>query len=571
MKPEQWAELIDSFAKGRISRRQFVTKAAALGAAVPAATVFATGSVGAAPATGARASLMAYQTDAKTLVVADNMSGGLWLSLDPGRFYEVNPSTAMNVIYEPLYHIPDASKPDDFVPLLADGMPEISEDRLTATIKLRQGVKFHTSGNEMTADDWIFSWNRLKNLKANPSYLTTYWTKVEAVDPLTLKITLPSPNPALVAILTSAPLSVTDSKVVKEHGGVDVEGADTTDKATDWINANSVGTGPYQVTQWDVNTEVNAEKFADYWGDPVKLDRIIWRNIASTTGQLQAVQTGEADIAYSLDPDSVEEVKNDPALQLLTGPTISLEYVAMNVQDSPGGPLAKKQLRQAISYAIDYDGIIKELLGGAAIRPATVVPLPLPGSEAVENLAYKTDLAKAQELFDASGVGNIELSFSYRSGGQGQGGASEDTLATKIKSDLEKVKGLKVKLVPMDPTDWITDYRATKLQFTLAPWGPDYPDVLSYAEPFGGKDGSVAVRVGYDNPEIDSLLETIKSEVDAAKRTEGYTEIQKILIEDSPYAVIYQPTDQRAARKEVQGVTTHFLYGLQLRFASKSA
>jgi peptide/nickel transport system substrate-binding protein len=152
-----------------------------------------------------------------TLVIADNMSGGLWLSLDPGRFYEVNPTAAMNVIYETLYHIPDAGKPDQFEPLLADGMPELSADGLEATIKLRPGVKFHTTGNEMTAADWVFSWNRLKNIKAAPSYLTTYWTQVEAVDATTLKITLPSPNPALIAILSSTPLSVTDSATVRSR------------------------------------------------------------------------------------------------------------------------------------------------------------------------------------------------------------------------------------------------------------------------------------------------------------------------------------------------------------------
>ena len=94
------------------------------------------------------------------------------------------------------------------------------------TIPLRSGVKFH-SGNEMTADDVVFSWNRTKNIKYQPSFLATdYWSSVEAVDPLTIKINLVSPNAALVAILTSLPLAITDSKLLKENGGTDAEDAD---------------------------------------------------------------------------------------------------------------------------------------------------------------------------------------------------------------------------------------------------------------------------------------------------------------------------------------------------------
>ncbi len=126
-------------------------------------------------------------------------------------------------------------------------------------------------------------------------------------------------------------------------------------------------------------------------------------------------------MAFSLDPDAVEQVTSDPNLQLLSTPSISLEYLAMHTQEDPGGPLANPDVRRAISHAIDYDGIINDLLKGAAVRPPTVVPLPLPGSEEVQDLALATDLARAQELFDAAGVGEIELSLSFRAEGAGAG------------------------------------------------------------------------------------------------------------------------------------------------------
>ena len=120
-----------------------------------------------------------------TLVIADDLRPGAnWITFDPAWIYEINAAAGMCLNYEPLYDLPDSTKPDQFTPLIAADFPQISEDGMVATIPLRSGVKFH-SGNEMTADDFVFSWNRLKNVKFQPSFLATdYWDSVEAVDPL---------------------------------------------------------------------------------------------------------------------------------------------------------------------------------------------------------------------------------------------------------------------------------------------------------------------------------------------------------------------------------------------------
>lgn len=573
MTEQQVSQLVREVTGGGLSRRQLLQRAVALGLSAPAIAAALSETAGAAPGRSTSSATRAFQADATTLILADNMSsGGLWLSLDPAYFYEPNPSSAMNVVYETLYHIPDTTRPDYFEPLLADGEPVLSEDRTEVTIKIRSGVTFHGSGNEMTADDWVYSLNRVKLAQGSPSYLAGYWDRVEAVDPSTLKFTLPAPNPALVAILTSSALSVTDSAVVKEQGGIDEATAGTPEPeaAHAFLTDYSVGTGPFVLASWDVDTEVVLERNPDYWGEAPKLERIIFRNVADGNAQLQSVQSGEADVAFSLDPDAVNQVTSDPNLQLLTTPSISLEYLAMHNQEDPGGPLANADVRRAISHAIDYDGIINDLLKGAAVRPPTVVPLPLPGSEAVQELALATDLARAQELFDASGVGEIEVSLSFRAEGAGAGGLLEETLAAKIQSDLQQINGLTVNLNPMDANQWIEEFRASRLQMTLAPWGPDYPDVLSYVEPFGKTDTQVAARVGYSNPAVDEALERATEAPDAAARETEYAAIQRQLIEDAPYAVLYQPTFQNPARKSVQGVTSHFAYTLQLRGASKS-
>jgi peptide/nickel transport system substrate-binding protein len=560
-------DLVASLQPGELTRRDFLKRASAAGLSATAAASLVTSQASAA------------QIDASTLVIADNLSGGgYWLSLDPGWYYEINPTCAMYVVYETLYHMPDSTKPEEILPLLAEGMPEFSEDGLTATIAIKQGVTFHNTGTEMTAKDWVFSWNRLKNIGFQPSFLAAdYWTEVVAVDDYTLQLTLPSPNAALAAVLTAVPLSVTDSEAVIALGGTDAEPSAEEDSpevqanadARDQISQSSVGTGPFIVTQWDINSEVIVEANPDYWGEAPAIERIIWRNVIEANAQLQAVQIGEADIGYSLNIESVQEVRDDETLQLLEGPSLSIQYLAFNVREDWGGPLANVQVRQALSYAVDYEGITNGILAGAE-RPATAVPLPLTGSVEVQDSAYVEDLAQAQELWDASGVGEQEIELTYDSDGIAEGGANIETLATKIKSDLERINGLTIQLAPMPSTERLAAYRAGEFQATLSPWSADYPDVDTFARPFGQTDTGAAGRVGYSDPEVDELLDQGVSELDPAARTEIYVQIQQKLIEAAPFIVLYQPLHQRPASAAVQGVTTHSVYMMNLRNASKT-
>jgi peptide/nickel transport system substrate-binding protein len=568
MTDARFQQYLARFQNARLNRRALVQGAAAAAVAFPAGLALGTHDVGAAPLAAPR-----RQIDATTLVIADDLRpGNQWITFDPAWIYEINSAAGQCLVYEALYDLPDSTKPDEFTPLIAADFPQVSEDGLEVIIPLRSGVKFH-SGNEMTADDIVFSWNRLKNIKFQPSFLATdYWSSVEAVDPQTIKINLVSPNAALVAILTSIPLAVTDSNLLRENGGTDAEDADQTDTAKEWLNAgNSVGTGPYRLTTWELGSEVIIEKNPDYWGEAPKLDRIIWRNVPDANSQLQAVQAGEADIAYSLDPDVASSVTEDENLQLIAGPSLAIEYLAMHTQEEVGGPLANRTLRQALGYAIDYDGIINGLMAGAAIQPATIAPEPLPGTVEVQDKKYVTDIAKAQQLFDEAGGGPVELTLSYGAGDIGSGGLDVETICTKLQADLQQIEGLTITLNPMDTAQRLEEYRAAKLAFTIGPWTPDFPDIHAYAEPFGRTDVAAAKRVGYSNPDVDAALDAAIAESDPEARTALYVEVLTHIIEDAPFLMLYQPLDQKPANKNVQDVQTHSIYQLYLRNASKSA
>lgn len=560
--------MLRALAARQLNRRQLVGGMVGAAVAAPLAGAGAPRGVAAAPALAPLA-----QSDPNTLVLLDNIQGGNWLYFDPGKIYEINPASGYQMAYECLYHIPDGKKIGEIVPLLAEEMPSVADDGVTVTIPIKKGVKFHNSGNQMTANDWVWSWNRLKNLKSNPSFLVTdFLESYTAVDDSTLQIKLLAPNAALAAILTSLPFAVTDSAAAQEHGGVAEEGADQSDKLTDWLNeGNSIGTGPYRLTQWDIASEIIIEKNADYWGDAPAFDRIIFRNVTDSSTQIQLLETGEADIVFQTDPDKMQQVQDNPGLQLLEGPSLAYEYVAMHTGKDVGGPLAVKEARQAIAHAIDYAGIIDGLLGGRAVRPATVVPLGLQGAETVEPKAYQTDLAKANELWAASGNGPTELTLTYGAGQFCPGGLSRDVLSAKLQSDIQGIDGVTVKLTPMDPTQRLQEYREAKLQFTMSDWSPDYADVHTYADPFGRTGGAAAKRVAYSNPKVDELLDKGIAELDPTAREADYVEIQEILLDDCAFIVEFQPNYVVPAVASVEGVEPHGIYIIQLRYAKRKA
>ena len=211
-------------------------------------------------------------------------------TLDPHRQYEISPPQIMRAVYETLVTLPDKGATIDRVePLLAESY-EISDDALVYTFKLRSDAKF-ASGNPVTADDVVFSFKRLGNLQDNPSWLfSDHVASIEAADPSTVKITLKEPNAAFLSMLVSPNFAVMDSKVAQEQGGTDAEDAKDADKATDWLDGNSAGSGPYILKEWKRNEQVVIERNPNYWRGSAPFDRVIFRDIPDDAARQQALE-----------------------------------------------------------------------------------------------------------------------------------------------------------------------------------------------------------------------------------------------------------------------------------------
>ncbi len=489
------------------------------------------------------------------------------ITLDPSRQYELTSPIVMGACYERLVTI----QPPDIRTIhlhLAEKM-DISQDVTTYTFTLRQGVRF-ASGNPLTSADVVFSFNRLRELKDNPSWLADIIQSMETPDEHTVRITLTEPNAAFLAMLVSPNFSILDSAVVKEHGGTDQPGADKSDTATEWLNQNSAGSGPFILKGWVKEQEIVMERNPNYWGQPAALERVIIRHIPDPTTQRQLLENGDIDAAHNLDADLIAEVEQAGTAQIVRGDTLDTEYFAMHTSPEVGKELADKRVRQAIAYAIDYDGIIQQILRGAAVRPPSVIPSGLLGVQEAEDARYRTDPERARQLLAEAGLANgFELTLTYSSGGTEVGGVSSEVLASKIADDLSKI-GIRVTLDPRAPDVRLADYRAGKLQSTISGWTPDFLDPHGWAIPFGVPGEAAARRVAYNNPQVADLFQRAARTADPQERARLYAEGQRLLNEDAPFLCLYQPKAQIAVGKNVQGYVFDPVIGVDLSKVRKS-
>ena len=498
-----------------------------------------------------------------TLVIGRNIDD--IVHLDPATAYEISGAPIMWVTYLSMM----LAGPEDmnvFSPILCEETPTIdnggiSADGLTYTFKLKQGVKFST-GTEMTAKDFVFHMKRLWYKQGNPSFVAADLVNdanevmAEAVDDYTLKCTLNAPNAAFLAIAAGQLTFVGDSEAIKAQGGLDTEAAATDDTAEAWLDQNSVGTGPYRLTSWKKAEEVVTERNEHYFGDPVAYDKFVLRYGADSGAQLQQLEAGEIDFAMELDADAISSLDAEK-FDVVEGPLLNHVYIAMMNEDPPGDILADVKVRQAIAYSLDYDAYVNELRGGAAIRPASAVPLGMLGADKVADLAYVQDLDKAKALLAEAGVEEgTEITLSFGSGSSYEGVPNETT-AAKLQADIEQI-GLKVTLNPMDAAQRLEDFRAAKLQFTFSEWGPDYLDVHAYAFPFGGvPDQAPSLRIKYVNEDNVALLEQGLQETDIVKREDLYVQVMTNMIADCGFVPLWQPISQYGIKKGLQGVVIH--------------
>jgi peptide/nickel transport system substrate-binding protein len=280
---------------------------------------------------------------------------------------------------------------------------------------------------------------------------------------------------------------------------------------------------------------------ASHFRYPPKIKRVIYKDIAEAASRRLQGEKGDLDIAWNMFPDQVKELVKNKDIRIERYADNAIEYLGMNVTRPH---LSDNRVRMAIRYAIDYDGIINQIMGGAAKQINTFIPEGFAGYE--PRILYKTDIEKAKQLMKDAGVSGFETNLYHNDA------TPRPEVGQVIQASLAKI-GIKVTLNKMVGSQLMPLYRAQKTDLFLGGWGPDYNDPHTNAQPFADHTSKqLAYRNAYENDKLAKMITDAGVEMDEGKRITMYQAANKILQEEGPFAFLYQQVAQHAVRNNVQ-------------------
>jgi peptide/nickel transport system substrate-binding protein len=481
-------------------------------------------------------------TAQNTLVFATNLSD--LSTLDPATMYAWSGILTLHNLYQSLV-LRDGN---DLKPGLAEKWDIKESDKgWDITFTLRDGGKF-ASGNPITADDVVFSYQRAITLKKGPSFLFTDVAglkeeSIKAADPKTVVISLPksySPQ-VFLSILTFTIGSVIDSRVVKSHdsGG---------DLGSAWLNEHSAGSGAYILDHWTKEVEVLLTANPNYAGTAPAIPNVLLKHVLESTNQQFGLEKGEIDIARSLSPEQIIALKDKPGVATAKGNSLLLVYVGLNQKVKE---LANPKVAEALRSAVDYDGIINGLLNGNALKVQTLISKGLLGYN--EDAPFQKDVAKAKQLLKDAGYENgfnLELTAPT---GNAPGGAAWSDIAAKLQADFADI-GVTLTIKQIPYSELYSAYRAGTFQLISVEWGPDYEDPDGNILPFvDAAANSIGARNGWDDKAIAEKARAASLVGDPSARAAAYKDITEYVLHNGPYIVLYQPTEQFGLRDNIKG------------------
>ncbi|MEM7029014.1 MAG: ABC transporter substrate-binding protein [Chloroflexota bacterium] len=506
-----------------------------------------------APDTGGDAAMDAGDSMDSPLVIAISEDTA---SLDPARSFETLPSIVHKATYQTLVTFP-ADSVERIIPSLAASW-DISEDGTVYTFSLDSNAVF-SNGDAVTAGDVVFSFNRLKNITGNPSFLAETVASVEASDDSTVVLTLTQPDPAILAKMVFGAFSIVNQSDVEANGGSAADDAATADTAEGWLNSNSAGSGPYMLEKWEPEVETVLVRNPNYWGEAGKIERIIFRNIPEAATQKIQLEAGDIDIAFDLSSDQVPSLQGNPNVTVFEGLSDTLVFLKGNQDEGIGGAMSNPTVMQAVRYAIDYEGV-RILAGGQAVTPPSMLPVGFLGAYGSDK-AFSRDVDRAKALLAEAGYPDgLDVDLAYPD--FTFAGINFGTFAQKVQADMNEA-GFNVTLQPGDVQVALEAYRQGTEPFGLWLWLPDYRDSVDYVEFLPG--GVVGNRLNWTDENADATVLKIrdeaKTETDDDVRAVLFEEMQDYLQENGPYAPILQPGLQIGLSSSIEG----FVYNPQWR------
>ncbi|GEN89247.1 ABC transporter substrate-binding protein [Oceanobacillus sojae] len=453
-------------------------------------------------------------------------------TLDPVRYTGVYESQIMRSIGDTLIvYNKDFS---DFEPSIATEW-ETSEDLKSYTFKLRDDVYFqpgeYQDGRQMTAEDVKYSLER----SANESVMNrlTGVESVEVTDEFEVTIHLTEPNAALLAMLTDKGNIIVPEEEVEGWG--------------EQFGSHLVGTGPFQLKDWQTDQKVELERHDNYWGEKPHLDSVAYTIISDPNMMTNALRSGDIDLATDIKGQSREVIEQDPELELLSEPGLSITYLDLNNQK---GPTADPKVREAIYKATN----VEELVSGAnQYGGASVSYAPIPQ----ESWGYTEDLEQYKPEYNPEEAKEILSETEYADGFDTEiyVGEARVPTATIFQNQMKENLNIDVEVKVVEWGTLSDTVSKNNAPMSIGGWSW-YPDPYFFLNQLFHSDqiGSLGNGRGYSNEEVDALLDQALTEsVDQEERAALYQEAIKIIMGDYSRIEIDNQDSTAAISPKVKG------------------
>ena len=468
-------------------------------------------------------------TDAVANEITVGIAQDLDDSLDPHLAVAAGTKEVMFNVFEGLMK---PTSTGDLTPAVAESYT-VSEDRLTYTFTLREGVKFH-NGDEVTAEDVVYSISRCADTTDGTPLVEAFSViqSVEAVDERTVAITISEPSNEFISYMTTAILPA------------DYDQQDTA----------PVGTGPFKFVSRAAQDNIVLEKFDEYWGTPAYLDKVTFKIMENADSLVMSLQSGAIDLCSHLTSTQVAQLGDD--FYVAEGTMNLVQALYLNNAEKPFDDV---RVRQALCYAVDKQGIIDLAFDGYG-SPIGSSMYPAFGKYFDESLTnyYTKDVEKAKSLLADAGYPNgFEMTITVPSNYQ----PHIDT-AQVLVEQLKEI-GVTAKIELVEWGTWVSDVYAGR-QFQSTVVGVDASNMTARAllERFTSDYGKNFIN--YNNADYDALFQQALVTYDDGEQTAIYKAMEKNLTENAANVYIQDLADLVAVRQGLEGVTFYPIYVLDL-------
>ncbi|RXZ01699.1 ABC transporter substrate-binding protein [Fictibacillus sp. S7] len=414
---------------------------------------------------------------------------------------------------------------------------KVSKDGKTWTFNLNEGHKF-ADGTAVDADAVKKSFERLKKIGKGPSEVFSVISNIKAENPTTVVFTLKENFPPFISTLAANYGSIVNPKVMdhEENG----------DMGQNYLATATMGSGPYKLAKWKKGEYVRLDQ-NKYASKKPSFKKVYFKIVADPSAQRLQLEKGEIDIAEGIPVDQINAVKKIENAKLLQEPSLLVEYVYVN-STKGNEALKNKKVRQALSYAVDYDKLIDAVQQGYGTQMRGPIPKGLWGHDD-QAKQYTYDKDKAKALLKEAGVSNLSLDLLYS-----DNKTWWETEALTIQSNLKDI-GVKVNLKKVAYATSREMMDKGEFDLALGMWSPDFGDPYAFMNYwYDSKNfGLAGNRAFYKNDAVDQKLRKAATLNDAKQREKLYQEAQDTVIDDAPYILLYQKDFLMPMSKDVKG------------------